>query len=1056
MSKTGFAILYLGAMVCLASAGTAQSQAALVDSFESEDALSNWTGWYGGTFSLETDPRYVASGKTSLKINVPRQSDYYQGMLDYPIGVRHTSVQVSEKPLGISMWMFPVNAGATGISLIDSDGTQATWEYSDLQPGQWNLLRVLVREARTISKAGVNSDLTMDDVAGVNIAVLKGVLSMGFEDQSQPAIYYVDDVRIITAGLAVNGRQGGDQVEGLHLDQTYWIDRPIDGALTLPAVAGQNARLQVAVRRNGQEIFQSSQRVSAGDRDFGFSVIFPVAGVAPPGAAAQPGAARTLSQVDSQSDDSHPLPEDSYQLEVSCDGHEYRRAFSVLGQNAYEARWKQVEKTSQLLNNMIKKWEHKGKDISYARAAWAVADRFLRVEGPQKATGHLHYNGVKQLRDAGVDMERCQLILEEAIADMKRGRERKVPVLDMTQVTLKGRNFYSEGEPVMLVGPLGYSYLWEEIESMGAMGFNLIDDEVACETSKFANTMMPPGTWGLKDSFFHIQHAYRIITGWKLLRALGINVAVAFNPETSYAPGWLYQHYPQTQPKPDSLWKGNGWTNYGPMEEPILYKLLETYYAALVKLVKDDPSLLLYWLQNEPQYWSHTPRYLKLFQQHLKEKYESAAALNSVWQTEYSDISEAEFPTQENKAAWYDWNVFHYGYVADFFRWQRDQVKKHHPEALTTVKLVADYMFLDAFVDYVGIDYEAFGEIHDVAGSDTFVNYHTLNPVRWNIRSGNLLFDFWTSVAPDKPISNTEFHQLQDVFAFEYELDRGDFARYIQTTYWQQYFHGMRLCTFWQWTDSSHYHGLSRMPVVTGQPTALYSTARTALDLRRLSKEVSIFPGRPEVAIYYSKPSLYLDGIAHMEAVTEVYTGLSYLDTPIGFVTDKMLLRGVDSRITMIVVPQAQYVRDDVYQALLSYVQAGGKLAVVGTSFGFDEKDRARNFQAITEMTTVAWIENEQAAQDYWRLFDPMLDEQGVSRPVRPVGPDGGRVWMVECRTLEQEGKQLTYLINLSRKVQNVTLEGMKGKAWELIEDQKVPKGPIQLRSFEVKLIKHK
>ena len=63
---------------------------------------------------------------------------------------------------------------------------------------------------------------------------------------------------------------------------------------------------------------------------------------------------------------------------------------------------------------------------------------------------------------------------------------------------------------------------------------------------------------------------------------------------------------------------------------------------------------------------------------------------------------------------------------------------------------------------------------------------------------------------------------------------------------------------------------------------------------------------------------------------------------------------------------------------------------------------------------------------------------------------------MVECRTLEQDGKQLTYLINLSRKVQNVTLEGVKGKAWELIEDQKVPKGPIQLRSFEVKLIKHK
>ena len=297
---------------------------------------------------------------------------------------------------------------------------------------------------------------------------------------------------------------------------------------------------------------------------------------------------------------------------------------------------------------------------------------------------------------------------------------------------------------------------------------------------------------------------------------------------------------------------------------------------------------------------------------------------------------------------------------------------------------------------------------------------------------------------------------MQQVLPFLYELDRGEFARYIQTTYWQQYFHGLRLCTFWQWTDSSHYHGVTRMPVVTGQPTALHATSRTALDLRRLSKEVSIFPGRAEVAIYYSKPSLYLDGIAHMQAVTEVYTGLSYLDAPIGFVTDKMLLRGVEPRVKLIVVPQAQYVRDEVYQALRSYAQSGGKLVVVGSSFGFDEKNRARDFQALKGMANVGWIESEQAAEYYWRTFDPMLDELGVSRPVRPVGRDGRPVWMVECRTLEQEGKQLTYLINLSRQDQHVTLEGVKGKAWELIEDQKVPKGPIQLRSFEVKLLEHK
>ena len=49
MGKTGFAILYQAAMVCLVCAGTAQSQAALLDSFENPDSLANWKLVYGAS-----------------------------------------------------------------------------------------------------------------------------------------------------------------------------------------------------------------------------------------------------------------------------------------------------------------------------------------------------------------------------------------------------------------------------------------------------------------------------------------------------------------------------------------------------------------------------------------------------------------------------------------------------------------------------------------------------------------------------------------------------------------------------------------------------------------------------------------------------------------------------------------------------------------------------------------------------------------------------------------------------------------------------------------------
>ena len=58
---------------------------------------------------------------------------------------------------------------------------------------------------------------------------------------------------------------------------------PIEGELIAPAAAGENAKMRVAVRQNGQEVFQASQPVPAGDREFRFSIF-------------------------------HPLPEGSYQL----------------------------------------------------------------------------------------------------------------------------------------------------------------------------------------------------------------------------------------------------------------------------------------------------------------------------------------------------------------------------------------------------------------------------------------------------------------------------------------------------------------------------------------------------------------------------------------------------------------------------------------------------------------------------------------------------------------------------------------------------------------------
>jgi len=64
---------------------------------------------------------------------------------------------------------------------------------------------------------------------------------------------------------------------------------------------------------------------------------------------------------------------------------------------------------------------------------------------------------LKDFYRAGTDLEKCLTLVDRAVADAKKGQDTKVPVYDMRQVRLKGDNFYAQDNPVILVGPLGFS-----------------------------------------------------------------------------------------------------------------------------------------------------------------------------------------------------------------------------------------------------------------------------------------------------------------------------------------------------------------------------------------------------------------------------------------------------------------------------------------------------------------------------------------------------------------------------------------------------------------------
>ncbi|MBI3922770.1 MAG: beta-galactosidase [Armatimonadetes bacterium] len=710
---------------------------------------------------------------------------------------------------------------------------------------------------------------------------------------------------------------------------------------------------------------------------------------------------------------------------------------------AIQGKRRNVESKCAALRKLIAGKKKELGEAAYGRAALAVAERFLRIESPDKVSQ-------KKLTEARVDLDRCSLILEEAIADRKRGKDLKVPVRDMRNITVRGANFRSKDKPLMMLGPVGWSEMWEEIRGVEELGFNVIDDETAGTIGKFQATMQAPGTFGVQDSFFDKERAYPLLNGWKLLVDRGTKLALCFNPERWYVPAWLHQVHPEL--KPDGTWRGEGFRDY-PQESPAIRNLLQKYYQGIIPLTKSSPSLLLYWLTNEPTYWSHTPRYLDLFRQHLHEKYRSVEALNEVWRTGYGDFERVNFPGKENQAAWYDWNEFHFQEVSGFFAWQRSQVKSHAPGALTSNKPIAEHLYMEAFTDAVGIDFEGQAMLYDVPGCDSSVHYSFQNPTGWLVRSGVLLYDFWKSVAPEKPLANLEFHFLEANPPMEYSVDRNETMRYVQSALWQQYLHGIRLLTFWWWRDSKN---SGRYSPVTGQPTALYATAKASLDLRRLADHLSLFPPRPEVVVYYSKPSLFLNGPSHMGTLTDVYTGLFFLDNAVGFVTDKMILEGLDKKVRTVVIPEATHVSEEVYRVFVEFAQQGGRLVVVGSSsFGYDATNRQRDTSELNAMRRVRWTETGRSAQEYWRTFHNLLKEDRVRRPIQITDARGQPVWEIESRTVERGGKYVTYLINMSRTPKKVFLKanGPVCRIVDLIAEALVPYSSFVMQPFEVKFL---
>jgi beta-galactosidase GanA len=158
---------------------------------------------------------------------------------------------------------------------------------------------------------------------------------------------------------------------------------------------------------------------------------------------------------------------------------------------------------------------------------------------------------------------------------------------------------------------------------------------------------------------------------------------------------------------------------------------------------------------------------------------------------------------------------------------------------------------------------------------------------------------------------------------------------------------------------------------------------RTALDVRRLSKEIAAFSAiQPEVAILYSKTSMVQvprewmqsGSTPYLTELRNTYEAALYLDAKATLISENQIRGGWAARYKVILVPSARHVPAEVAEKLLEFVTQGGTLVLSPDSLTANEYLEPLDFQQrlgikLRGNATVREEKQGELVQDYDQTF---------------------------------------------------------------------------------------
>ena len=379
----------------------------------------------------------------------------------------------------------------------------------------------------------------------------------------------------------------------------------------------------------------------------------------------------------------------------------------------------------------------------------------------------------------------------------------------------------------------------------------------------------------------------------------------------------------------------------GKKEEVVICLESSHVRAAIEQFVRQEapkwmknPDLLYNILAYELSYLCYCETSQQMFREWLQRKHKSIETVNTHWKTSYESFQKITAPPIKssipvpgtNRAQWYDWAIFNQERFTNYLAWVKSLVRAIDPSTPVTA----------------GGSHSMLAGTNGTSGIDEELIINQVGDVILHEGGGSTLgMDLQLALAREKkPLCDPELSiSVKDL--------------------WPHLLHGKSVLQLWQWPaqpPSEYPHSIVSSYAHSWEIplNEVEELLRTALDVRRLSKEIAAFSSvQPEVAIFYSKTSMVQvprewmqsSSTPYLTELRNTYDAALYLDAKATLISENQIRNGWAVRYKVILVPSARHVPAEVAEKLLEFVTQGGTLVLSPDSLSADEYLQPLDFQ---------------------------------------------------------------------------------------------------------------